>query len=111
MTKKEMFVAIKEVVADNAEMVEFLDKEIALLSRKRSNANSKAKAEADERAEKVYNALLEMGEPVTITELINLTSDADVANYTNQRVSALIRKLGTKVTKEVRKGKSYFYVA
>lgn len=110
MTKKEMFVAIRNAVADNADMVEFIDHQIELLEKK-NTGNSKAKKEADERAEKVYNALAEMGEPVTITELINLTSDADVANYTNQRISALIRKLGTRVTKEVRKGKSYFYVA
>ena len=33
MTKKEMFVAIKAVVADNQEMVDFIDHEIELLSR------------------------------------------------------------------------------
>jgi len=111
MTKKEMFAEIKNRVADDAEMVAFLDHEIELLSKKRSSVNSKAKAEADARAEKVYNALSEMDKPVTVTELIALTSDEEVAGYTNQRVSALIRKLGDKVVKEVVKGKSYFSIA
>ncbi len=111
MTKKEMFAEIRTRVADNAEMVAFIDHEIELLSKKRTSVNSKAKAEADARAEKVYNALAEMDKPVTVTELIALTSDEEVAGYTNQRVSALIRKLGDKVVKTVEKGKSYFSVA
>lgn len=110
MTKKEMFAHIATVNADNAEIVAFCEKEIALLSKKRS-VNSKAKAEADARAEKVYNALLEMDKPVTISELIALTTDEEVKGYTNQRVSALMRKLGDKVIKEMIKGKAYFSVA
>ena len=52
-----------------------------------------------------------MDKPVTITELLALTSDEEVAGFTNQRVSALIRKLGDeKVGKVVNKGKSYFFV-
>ena len=111
MTKKEMFNLIATVNADNAEIVAFCEKEIELLSRKRSSVNSKAKKEADARAEKVFNALAEMDKPVTVTELIALTSDEEVAGYTIQRVSALMRKLGDKVVKEVVKGKSYFSVA
>lgn len=111
MTKKEMFAHIATVNADNAEIVAFCEKEIALLSRKRSSVNSKAKAEADARAEKVFAALGEMDKPVTITELLALTSDEEVAGWTNQRISALIRKLGDKVTKKMVKGKAYFSVA
>lgn len=109
MTKKEMFMAIREVVADNEEMVAFIDHEVELLSKRKSD-NSKAKAEADSRAEKVFTALSEMDKPVTITELLALTSDPEVAGFTNQRVSALIRKLGEdRVGKVVNKGKSYFF--
>lgn len=111
MTKKEMFAHIATVNSADAEIVAFCEKEIELLSRKRSSVNSKAKAEADARAEKVLAALGEMDKPVTITELLALTSDEDVAGWTNQRVSALIRKLGDKVTKEMVKGKAYFSVA
>ena len=111
MTKKEMFNLIATINADNAEIVEFCNHEIEILSRKRGSVNSKAKAEADARAEKGYKALAEMDKPVTVTELLALTSDEEVAGYTNQRVSALLRKLGDKVVKEVAKGKSYFSIA
>ena len=111
MTKKEMFAHIATVNSADAEIVAFCEKEIELLSRKRSSVNSKAKAEADARAEKVFAALGEMDKPVTITELLALTSDEEVAGWTNQRVSALIRKLGDRVTKEMVKGKAYFSVA
>lgn len=80
-------------------------------TKKRTSVNSKAKAEADARAERVYNALAEMDKPVTVSELIALTSDEEVANYTNQRVSALLRKLGDKVVKTVDKKVSRFSVA
>lgn len=110
MTKKEMFVAIKTMVSENEEMVAFIDHEIELLSKKRSD-NSKAKAESDARAEKVYKALSEMEKPVTISELLALTTDDEVKSFTNQRVSALMRKLGERVTKEMVKGKAYFYCA
>ena len=83
----------------------------ARMSQKHTSVNSKAKAEADARAERVYNALAEMTEPVTITELIKLTSDEEVAGYTNQRVSAMMTKLGDRVTKEKVKGKQYFSIA
>lgn len=110
MTKKEMFVAIKAMVSENAEMVEFLDHEIELLSKRKSD-NSKAKAEAKAKAEKVYNALAEMDKPVTIAELKSLTSDPEVADWTSQRITALIRNLGESVVKTVSKGKSYFSIA
>ena len=110
MTKKEMFVAIKAMVSENEEMVAFLDHEIELLSKKRSD-NSKAKAESDARAEKVFNALAEMDKPVTIAELKANTSDEDVASWTSQRISALFRNLGDKVVKTMNKGKAYFTVA
>ena len=111
MTKKEMFNLIATVNADSAEIVEFCNHEIEILSRKRGSVNSKAKAEADARAERVYNALAEMDKPVTVSELLALTSDEEVAGYTNQRVSALLRKLGERVVKTVDKKVSRFSVA
>lgn len=109
MTKKEMFTEIKNAVADNAEFVAFLDHEIELLSKKRTSVNSKAKAESEARAKAVLDALATMDNAVTVTELINL-ADGEVATYTNQRVSALLRKLKDegKVEKEIIKGKAYF---
>lgn len=112
MTKKEMFVAIANLAIENGrdDIVEFCNHEVELLSKKRSD-NSKAKAEADARAEKVFLALSEMDKPVTITELLKLTSDEEVASYSNQRVSALIRKLGDRVVKTMDKKTAYFSIA
>ena len=112
MTKKEMFVEIINLAMENGrdDIVEFCNHEVELLSKKRSD-NSKAKAEADARAEKVFLALSEMDKPVTITELLKLTSDEEVASYSNQRVSALIRKLGDRVVKTMDKKTAYFSIA
>lgn len=111
MTKKEMFIAIRECVADNAEMVAFIDHEIELLGKKRSSINAKAKAEIDERMEKIYNALAEMDEPVTPTELKKLTSDAEVADFSTQRITAMMTRLGDRVVKTTVKGVNRWAVA
>ncbi len=112
MTKRENFNALIDLATANGkdELVTFLKHEIELLDNRKSTSN-KAKAESDARAEKVYTALAEMEEPVTITELQSLASDAEVREYTNQRISALLRKLGDRVQKEIRGKKSYFSVA
>ena len=111
MTKKEMFAEIRNAVADNEDFVAFLDHEIELLNKKRPSVNSKAKAESEARANAVYETLATCDKPVTVTELIAL-ADNEVATFTNQRVSALLRKLGDeKVKKEVIKGKAYFSIA
>ena len=119
MTKKEKYLAIRESVvatefsADgltNEDVLEFIDHEIELLEKKISK-DSKAKKEADERAERLYLALAEMDKPVTITELKELTSDTEVAGWNTQRISALYRKLGDRISSEMVKGKRYFAVA
>ena len=100
-----------EAVGDG-EVLEKLEALKEQLAKKRTSSNSKASAESGARAEKVYEALARMEKPVTITEFLKLTDDEDIAeNYSNQRVSALLRKLGDRVTKEVIKGKAYFAVA
>ena len=92
---------------------EVKDKLVALKGQiaKKTSKNSKASKEAEERAEKLYSALAEMDKPVTITELKALTSDEDVAGWNTQRISALFRKLGERVSSEMVKGKRYFAVA
>ena len=110
-TKRENFVTLRNMVADNAEMVTFLDKLIEQIDNRKPSENSKAKRETAERAEKVFAALSEMSEPVTVSELIKMTSVSEVREFSNQRVAALLKHLGNRVTKEVVKGKSYFKVA
>ena len=70
MTKKEMFEMIKVECANNTEIVEFCDHQIEILSKKRSNANSKKRLETQARAERLYNALAEMDKPVTFKEVL-----------------------------------------
>ena len=112
MTKKEMFAEVIALAKANGreDIVTFAEHEVELLAKKGSS-NSKAKKESDERAEKLYNALAEMEEPVTLTELATLASDPEVREYTNQRMSALVRKLGDRVNKEMRGKKAYFSIA
>lgn len=96
----------------DGEVAEKLTALKAQLAKKRaSSGDSKRKAESDARAERVYAALAEMNEPVTCSELIKLTSDAEVAEYSVSRVSALLRKLGDRIVKEMRGKKAYFSVA
>ena len=111
MTKKEMFETIMNLDNATQEIKDFCAHEIELLSKKKSNGNSKKKAETAQRAELVYQALAEMEQPVTVGDLIKLTSNPEVASYNSQRVTALIRSLGDKVTKETVKGKTFYTVA
>ena len=58
MTKMEMFEAIKNAVADNAEMVEFLDKEMEMLAKRNSHRSDKpTKAQLERKAQ--YDTLIE----------------------------------------------------
>ena len=52
-----------------------------------------------------------MENPVTVGELIKLTSNEEVASYNSQRVTALLRSLGDKVIKETVKGKTLYTIA
>lgn len=110
MTKRESFEAIKVIVADNAELVAFCDHEIELLNKKSSKGNSKKSAEVEANAELVFEALKAVDKAVTVTELI-ASADNGVENFTNQRVSAMLKKLGDRVVKTVDKKVSRFAVA
>lgn len=114
MTKKEMFTEIIALAntANRTDIADFAQHEIELLSKKNaSTGNSKAKAESDARAEKLYIELCRMDEPVTFAELKAQAFDPEVKEWTPQRMSALVRKLGDKVKKEMRGKSAYFYVA
>lgn len=112
-TKKEMFASILAVpaVAENAEMVEFINHEIELLSRRKSTTSSKKSAEAKGRETAILEALAVIGEPVTVTEFLE-RAEGEVATYSNQRVSAILSKLvhAELVTKTMEKKKAYFAI-
>lgn len=92
MTKKEMFANIATLLADNTEVVEFCNHQIELLSNRKSYKSMTKTQKANvEVMENIKLALAEVGEAVTVTELI-ASSDA-LEGLTNQKVSALLRKL------------------
>jgi len=110
MTKKDYFAILADLVrnsdADNAgELVEFINHEVELLSKKRVNkGNSKKDLENEAIMQAMYEALLEFGRPVTVSELMTKIA------YSNQKLSALLRKMVDmgKVEKTEDKRKSYF---
>lgn len=111
MTKKEMFEILKGIVADNTEMVEFIDHEIELLSRKSSKSTqTKTQKENETIKEVIVNALTEIGKPVTISELQSVNSQ--MAEFSNQKLSALLKQLvdSQVVVKTTDKKKSYFSI-
>lgn len=107
VTKKEYFEILRGIVEGNDELVAFIDHEVELLSKK-SNVRTKAQIENDAIVEDIFNYLAEIGRPVTVTELI---AEAHL-EFTNQKVSALLKKLvdAGRVVKVTDKKKSYFSV-
>ena len=116
LTKRDRFEALlklSEVQADPA-MVEFINHEIDLLARK--NAGDK-KPTANQVANDGYKDIIfaEMtanpDKLYTVTDLIK--GVPELADYSNQRVSALLRQMidAGSVVKTVDKRKSYFSLA
>ena len=111
LTKAQKFAMLRAIpaVAENAMLVEFIDHEVELLSKKNS-------AEKKPTAQQVANAgittaIIEGMEPnrlYTVTEVIK--SIPQCADLTNQRVSALLRQLveAGKVKRTEDKRKAYF---
>ena len=113
MTKAQKFAMLRAIpaVAENAMLVEFIDHELELLSKKNS-AEKKPTAQQTANAG-IQSAILSAmsAEPnrlFTITELIK--SVPECADLTNQRVSALVRQLvdAGKVERTEEKRKAFF---
>ena len=112
MTKKDYFNVLKVMVAGSnreTELVAFIDHEIELLDKKHSKSGStKTQKENVEIMDKIVNALSIVGKPVTVTDLQKEVPE--MAEFSNQKLSALLKKLvdnGT-VVKTIEKKKSYF---
>jgi len=107
-TKKDLFLEVREVVTGNEELVAFIDHELELLDKKASTKSTKVNEEQVALMEKIVNALNEIGRSVTISDLQK--ENAEMAEYSNQKLSAMLKKLvdNKQVTKIVDKKKSYF---
>ena len=115
VTKKEMFGRLIEVVKganveDANAMVEFLNHEIELVSKKR-NGQTKTQKANEGLIEVIYNAIAEAGKAVTVTELFGMTKSDEITSA--QKVSALVKKLvdAGRIAREEIKGKAYFTIA
>ena len=115
VTKKEMFGRLIEVVKganveDANAMVEFLNHEIELVSKKR-NTQTKTQKANEGLVEVVYNAIAEAGKAVTVTELFEIVKNDEIKSA--QKSSALVKKLvdAGRVTRTEEKNKAYFTIA
>jgi len=113
MTKREMYNEILAVVADNAEMVEFINHEIELLNRKSSAVRKPTKNQLENEGFKadIVDYLKDADAPKTIKEL--QTAIPSLADLTNQRITHLLTDLvkAETLTKNYVKKTPYYSVA
>ena len=93
MTKREMYAEIRKLVADNEEMVAFIDHEVSLLDRKNSGSRKPTKTQLENDGFKadILSALAEVDKPVTIKELCEACSS--IASLSNQRITHMLTDL------------------
>lgn len=123
LTKKDYFMKLRGIVADNEELVAFIDHELELLSRKNSGGSqTKTQKENGVVAEMLINELEKLNRPVTITDLMassstireyTYTDGKETKNLTNQKISAIFKQLvdSNRLVRVTEKKKSYFSVA
>lgn len=115
VTKRDNFNALLKIeeVASNEQLVEFINHELELLDKKSAShstaktANQKANEEIKT---KIVDALVQLGKS-TISEL--QTGSEEMAEYSNQKLSALLKQLvdSKQVVRTMEKKKAYFEVA
>ena len=107
MTKKNYFETIKSLLADHADIVEFCDHELELLA-KRNSSERKPTAQqvANDSTKENILQFMEDNRLYTITEI----QTALGSEFSNQRVSALVRQLmdSGKVERICEKRKAFF---
>jgi hypothetical protein len=116
-TKAQMFAEIKAVaeVAQNEEMVAFLDHQIELATRKRSGSSKPTKnQEKNEEIKEVIKTILaDKEDGMTVTEILNVLK-AEYADFevdSNQKVSALVKQMrDAEVVDRVQNGKKVYFV-
>lgn len=111
MTQKDFYKEIIALATENSrpDIVEFCQGRIEILERKNSSAKeSKTQVENKGIMDTIYGELARVNKPVTITEL--QSESEELAVYSNQKLSALLKKLvdNGQVEKTIDKKKSYF---
>ena len=115
MTKKETINLLIDVLMGNKEVedvqifIDFLTHERELLERKSSNSGqTKTQKENEILKEKIVKTLKELNKFSTITEIQE--SNAELADLSNQKISALLKQLvdTNVIEKVIEKKKAYF---
>ena len=109
LTKKDYFNELKELVSDRQDLVDFIDHEIELLSKKSSRtAPTKTQVENEKIKEKIVATLVKLDKYATITDIQN--ANTELANLSNQKISALLKQLYDNkiIEKVIDKKKAYF---
>lgn len=115
MTKKETINLLIDVLMGNKEVedvqifIDFLIHERELLERKSSNSGqTKTQKENEILKEKIVETLKELNKFSTITEIQE--SNAELADLSNQKISALLKQLvdTNVIEKVIEKKKAYF---
>lgn len=118
MTKRDYFNGLLGVLENHKDSIEnyeefkaFIEREIELLNKKRSNSKpTKMQIENEKIKEKILIAFEKIDEPVTITELAKMDG---LTEYSNQKLSVLCHQLVDehKVVNTKVKKVSYFKIA
>lgn len=118
MTKRDYFNGLLGVIENHKDSIEnyedfkaFIEREIELLNKKRSNSKpTKTQIENEKIKEKILEVLTDVNEVMTISEL--MTADS-LENYSNQKLSVLCHQLVNehKVVNTKVKKVSYFKIA
>lgn len=111
MTKRDYFMQIRSIVADNADLVAFIDHEIALLDKKNAKRSDKPTKKQSENALLIDAIYAEMDPDKGYTASDLAESISVLSGFSIQKVSALVTAMrkNLMVTREVVKGKAYFY--
>ena len=116
-TKRENYNALLkiEAVANNPELVEFINHELELLAKKNSAERGLTKTQKAniDLAEAVYDFLCDTEKAYTVSELCKACPDLAKIEATTSKATAILRMLKDegKVTNYTDKRKSYYKVA
>lgn len=118
MTKRDYFNGLLGVLENHKDSIEnyeefkaFIEREIELLNKKRSNSKpTKMQIENEKIKEKILEVLTDVNEVMTISELMTANG---LENYSNQKLSVLCHQLVNehKVVNTKVKKVSYFKIA
>lgn len=112
ITKAQMFTQIREVVADHADMVEFIDHELELLAKKSASKKpTKTQEQNEVLKSQIIDVLATFENGATASEVLG--ADSAFEGLSNQKISTLLNQLVKvgDVKKTTDKKRSIFSVA